>query len=116
MADGEAAASSGAGDGDLRQENAELRRRIAIAESELAELRAEAIERRRAVREMAESLPTTVSRRAVLLQMARDVRHHPDKSGVARRGVAKLWRGGRKLGRGVRRLAGRASGGSRPRS
>ena len=88
---------------DLERENAELRRRLALAETTLAEMRAEALARRSEVRALAESLPTAMSRHALLRAMARDVRHHPDKAGVAQRALAKPWRGIRKLGRGPRK-------------
>lgn len=83
----------------LRAENAELQRRVAEVDEALEVLRSEALERRAAVRELAESLPTAMSRRALLVQMGRDVRHHPDKIGVVRRGIAKLGRAPAKLGR-----------------
>lgn len=80
----------------LQTENAELRRRLDLAEAALDELRAEAQQRRTEVRILAESLPTAVSRHAVLREMLRDARHHPDKSGVVRRGAAKAYRAPRK--------------------
>jgi hypothetical protein len=93
----------------LRAENDELRRRIAEVDDAIGVLRAEALERRGAVRDLAESLPTAMSRRTLLLQMAADARHHPDKAGVLRRGVAKLARAPRKLWRLLRaRLDGAA--------
>jgi chromosome segregation ATPase len=86
----------------LRAENAELRRRMTEVDAAIETLRAEAIVRRAAVRELAESLPTAMSRRALLIQMGHDVRHHPDKAGVVRRGIAKLGRAPAKLARIVR--------------
>ncbi|MDX2382273.1 MAG: hypothetical protein QNM02_21250 [Acidimicrobiia bacterium] len=86
----------------LRTENAELRRRITEVDAAIEVLQAEALERRARVRELAESLPTAMSRRTLLIQMSRDVRHHPDKSGVIRRGIAKLGRAPAKLARLVR--------------
>lgn len=83
----------------LRAENAELRRRIDEVGDEIDVLRAEALERRAAVRELAEALPTAMSRRTLLVQMASDVCHHPDKRGIAQRAVAKLARAPRKLAR-----------------
>jgi chromosome segregation ATPase len=83
--------------GRVRAENDELRRRIAEVDEEIEVLRAEALERRAAVRELAESLPTAISRRTLLRQMAGDLRHHPDKAGVVRRALAKLARAPRKL-------------------
>lgn len=80
----------------LAAENVELRRRIEIAEATIAELRAEALERRAEVRRLAEALPTAMSRHALVMGMLRDVRHHPDKAGVARRGLRKLGRAPRK--------------------
>jgi hypothetical protein len=77
---------------DLAAENAELRRRIDAAEAAIAVLRSEAIVRRREVREMAEALPAAISRHALVMGILHDVRHHPDKGGVVRRGVRKLGR------------------------
>jgi len=73
-------------------EHAELRRRLALAEAALAEMRAEALARRSEVRTLAEALPTAMSRHALLRSMASDARHHPDKAGVAKRAIAKLGR------------------------
>lgn len=86
----------------LRAENAELRRRVAEVDAAIETMRVEALERRAAVRELAESLPTAMSRRALLTKMASDLRHHPDKAGMARRAVAKIGRAPAKLGRIVR--------------
>ncbi len=83
-------------DVDLRAENAELRRRIAEVEQEIGVLRSEALARRAEVRAMAEALPAALSRHALVMGMLRDVRHHPDKSGVARRAFRKLGRAPRK--------------------
>ncbi len=80
----------------LRSDNAELRRRVEQAEGAIAELRSEALERRRHVRELAESLPAVVSRTHVVRTMMSEAVHHPDKSGVARRAVRKLGRAPRK--------------------
>jgi hypothetical protein len=80
----------------LRAENAELRRRVEAAEATIADLRTEALERRAEVRRIAEALPTAMSRHALVMGMLRDVRHHPDKGGVARRAVRKLGRAPRK--------------------
>jgi hypothetical protein len=80
----------------LRAENAELRRRVELADAAIAELRAEALERRAEVRAMAEALPTAMSRHALVMGMLRDVRHHPDKKGVVGRGIRKLGRAPRK--------------------
>lgn len=82
--------------GRLRAENAELTHRQQLVDDELAGLRAEALQRRAEVRRLAESLPATVSRRTMLTQMTRDVLHHPDKLRMAGRGVRKLDRGVRK--------------------
>lgn len=84
---------------DLAAENAELRRRLEVAEGEIAAMRAEAIERRAEVRALAEALPTAMSRHALVMGMLRDVRHHPDKAGVLRRAVRKL---GRAPGKAIR--------------
>jgi len=88
---------------ELRDENAELRRRIDAAQAIIDELRADALERRREVRELAEALPTAMSRHALVRGMLRDVRHHPDKRGVVVRAVRKLGRAPRKLARMMRR-------------
>jgi hypothetical protein len=62
----------------LQLENAELRRRLVVVDSELVELREEALHRRAEVRTLAESLPAAMSRRALVTGLARDARHHPD--------------------------------------
>jgi hypothetical protein len=90
---------------DLERDNAELRRRLAVAESALADMRAETLERRAEVRALAESLPTAMSRHALLRLMARDARYHPDKAGVAKRAIAKAGRAPRKAVRLVRERA-----------
>ena len=82
----------------LRAENDELHRRVAEAETAIATLRSEALARRAEVRALAEALPTAMSRHALVMGMLRDVRHHPDKTGV-------LWRAIRKLGRAPRKAA-----------
>lgn len=89
----------------LRVENEELRRRIDVATEVIDELRAEALERRREVRELAEALPTAMSRHALLRQMAGDALHHPDRLGAIRRSVRKLGRAPGKLARIVRNRA-----------
>ena len=91
----------------LAAENAELKRRVTEAESVIATLRAEALERRAEVRAMAEALPTAMSRHALVMGMLRDVRHHPDKKGVATRAVRKLGRAPRKAARIVKQRLGR---------
>jgi uncharacterized coiled-coil DUF342 family protein len=80
----------------LRAENDELRRRVTEAETAIATLRTEALERRTEVRALAEALPTAMSRHALVTGMLRDVRHHPDKKGVLGRAVRKLGRAPRK--------------------
>ncbi len=87
---------------DLATENAELRRRVEAAEQTIAELRADALARRAEVRAMAEALPAALSRHALVTGMLRDVRHHPDKAGVLKRGIRKLGRAPRKAVRLVR--------------
>jgi len=81
---------------DLERENAELRRRLAVAEGTLGEMQAEALARRAEVRALAESLPTAMSRHALLRSMAHDALHHPDKAGVVKRAIAKAGRAPRK--------------------
>ncbi|MEO5724743.1 MAG: hypothetical protein ABIQ39_01825 [Ilumatobacteraceae bacterium] len=76
----------------LRAENAELRRRVEAAESAIAVLRAESLQRRGEVRAMAEALPAEVSRNALIRQALRDAVRHPDKAGVAGRAARKLGR------------------------
>jgi hypothetical protein len=80
----------------LEAENAELRRRVELAEQQIATLRAEALARRSEIRAMAEALPTAMSRHALVTGMLRDVRRHPDKGGVLRRALRKLGRAPRK--------------------
>jgi hypothetical protein len=80
----------------LRDENSELRRRVEAAEQVISQLRTEALQRRAEVRAMAEALPTAMSRHALVKGMLHDVRHHPDKSGVAGRALRKLGRAPRK--------------------
>ncbi|MGD9996127.1 MAG: hypothetical protein AB7L17_14335 [Ilumatobacteraceae bacterium] len=81
---------------DLVAENAELRRRIELADQQIAQLRAEALERRAEIRSMAEALPAAMSRHALVLGMLRDLRDHPDKPGTIRRAVRKVGRAPRK--------------------
>ncbi len=88
----------------LQAENAELRRRVVLAETELERLRHEALERRSEVRALAEAFPHAMSRHALVKSMLHDVRHHPDKRGVLTRGWRKLGRAPRKAARVVRGL------------
>ena len=83
----------------LRDENTELRRRVEAAEQVIEELRAQALQRRAEVRALAEALPKAMSRHALVRGMLHDVRHHPDKGGVLKRGVRKLGRAPRKAAR-----------------
>ncbi len=76
----------------LLAENAELRRRVELAETAIATLREESLARRAEVRAMAEALPAEVSRRTLVRTMIDDAVHHPDKAGVVRRGVRKVGR------------------------
>ncbi|MEI6498314.1 MAG: hypothetical protein WCO88_16770, partial [Actinomycetota bacterium] len=78
---------------------------VEAAEAVIDTLRAEALERRAEVRALAEALPTALSRHALVTGMLRDIRHHPDKAGVAKRAVRKLGRAPRKAVRIVRRKA-----------
>jgi hypothetical protein len=80
----------------LQAENAELRRRVELAEREIDTLRIEALERRAEVRRLAEAFPIAMSRHALIRSMLRDVRHHPDKPGVLGRAIRKLCRAPRK--------------------
>lgn len=84
---------------DLAAENAELRRRVQLAEQLIDTLRTEAQQRRSEIRALAEALPTAMSRHALVTGMLRDVRHHPDKGGVAKRALRKL---GRAPGKAIR--------------
>jgi hypothetical protein len=86
----------------LQAENAELRRRVELAEREIAELRTDALARRAEVRSLAEAFPAAMSRHALITGMLRDVRHHPDKKGALMRAVHKLGRAPRKVVRLVR--------------
>jgi hypothetical protein len=88
---------------DLLAENAELRRRVEAAEREIAQLRAEALERRAEIRSMAEALPSAISRHALVWGMIREAKDHPDKAGVVRRAIRKLGRAPRKALRVVTR-------------
>jgi len=76
----------------LRTENADLRQRVVAAESAISELRADALERRRQVRELVDDLPVAMSRKTLLRQVARDAVRHPDKRGVVVRIVNKVRR------------------------
>lgn len=80
----------------LQTENAELKRRIDLAHEEISQLREQALQRRREVRDLVESLPVAMSRRALLLGMLHDARGHPDKKGVVLRAARKLGRAPRK--------------------
>ncbi len=91
----------------LEAENAELRRRVDLAEGEIGRLRADALARRAEVRSLAESFPAAMSRHALLTAMMRDVRLHPDKKGALRRAVRKLGRAPRKVVRVTRDRIGR---------
>lgn len=86
----------------LQAENAELRRRVELAEHEIALLRTEALQRRAEVRTLAEAFPAAMSRHALVMGMLRDVRRHPDKPGALGRAVRKLGRAPRKAVRLVR--------------
>lgn len=87
---------------DVERDNVELRRRLAVAEAALAEMRIETLHRRAEVRDLAESLPSVVSRQTMLRSIAHDLRYHPDRSGIAKRAVAKAGRAPRKAIRLVR--------------
>jgi hypothetical protein len=81
---------------ELLAENTELRSRLAEARAEIDVLRAEALERRAELRVLAESLPASMSRRALLHSMFSEAAHHPDKLGVAFRGMRRLTRAPKK--------------------
>jgi hypothetical protein len=101
-----AAGAAGTAAGDemaaLRSENAELRRRVELAEREIGDLRADALARRSEVRSLAEQFPAAMSRHALVKGMLRDARHHPDKRGVLGRALRKLGRAPRKAARVLR--------------
>ena len=78
--------------GALREENADLRRRVVVAEEAIHELRAEALERRQQVRALVADLPVVMSRKTLLRQVASDAVRHPDKKGVVVRAVNTLRR------------------------
>jgi hypothetical protein len=80
----------------LQRENADLRARVELAEAAIAELRAEALQRRQDVRDLVAELPAAMSRATLLRQVARDVVRHPDKRGVLLRAVGKARRAVRK--------------------
>lgn len=86
----------------LQADNAELRRRVELAEREIAQLRTDALARRAEVRSLAEAFPAAMSRHALVTAMVRDVRHHPDKKGALTRAIRKLGRAPRKAARLVR--------------
>jgi hypothetical protein len=80
----------------LQRENAELRRRVEAAEAAIADLRAEAVQRRQDVRDLVADLPAAMSRKTLLKQVVRDAVRHPDKKGVVVRAVNKARRAVRK--------------------
>jgi len=86
---------------ELEVENAELRRRIELVDTELDALQEESLQRRQEVRTLAESLPTAASRKVLLTQMTNDLLHHPDKKRMVGRAFRKLARGPRKLVRSI---------------
>jgi hypothetical protein len=86
----------------LQAENRELRSRVERAERKIEVLRQEALSRRAEVRSLAEAFPAAMSRHALVTGMLRDIRHHPDKRGVASRAGRKLARAPRKALRLVR--------------
>ena len=86
---------------ELEAENAELRRRIGLVDTELDALQEESLQRRQEVRTLAESLPTAASRKVLLTQMTNDLLHHPDKKRMVGRAFRKLARGPRKLVRSI---------------
>ncbi len=86
----------------LQAENAELRRRVELAEREIGVLRAEALERRTEVRSLAEAFPAAMSRHALVTGMLRDLRRHPDRKGALGRAIRKLGRAPAKAARLVR--------------
>ena len=61
-------------------------------EDRLTALEQASHERRAELRRLAAQLPAAVSRRALLVEAARDLRRAPNKTDIARRGLAKLTR------------------------
>ncbi|CAB4882962.1 unannotated protein [freshwater metagenome] len=79
----------------LRAENGILRARVEAAEAAIADLRAEALQRRQQVRELVADLPVAMSRKTLLRQVLRDGLKHPDKRGVVTRATNKARRDAR---------------------
>lgn len=65
----------------------------------LDQLHAESVARRAELREIAEQLPATLSRRALLKSMLVDVRHAPRKGAIVKRAVRKMARAPRAAAR-----------------
>lgn len=76
----------------LRDENADLLRRVVAAEDAIEHLRAEALERRQQVRALVADLPVVMSRKVLLRQVVTDAIRHPDKKGVVVRTANKVRR------------------------
>ena len=76
----------------LCAENESLRARVEAAEAAIAELRAQALQRRAQVRELVADLPVAMSRKTLLRQVLRDGLAHPDKRGVVTRATNKARR------------------------
>jgi hypothetical protein len=67
----------------------------------LDQLHAESVARRAELKSIAEQLPATLSRRALIRSALADLRHAPNKAAIASRGLRKLARAPRSI---VRRL------------
>ena len=65
----------------------------------LDQLHAESVARRAELRAIAEQLPATLSRRALLKSMLVDVRHAPRKGAIVKRAVRKMARAPRAAAR-----------------
>lgn len=60
----------------LRAENAELRRRVELAEATISRLTEESLARESTARQLVADLPRAVSRKSLLVDMVRDIFGH----------------------------------------